>query len=292
MSDYLIKATAADGMIRAFACVTTDTCEHARQAHNTSPVVTAALGRLLTAGLMMGSMMKGEEDLLTLKIEGSGPMEGALVTADNKGSVKGYPFRADVNLPPNDKGKLDVAEAIGVGILSVIADTGMKEPYVGQVELISGEIAEDITYYYATSEQTPSSAALGVLMNKNNTLAAAGGFILQLMPGCGEEHIAALEHRLKEMQPLTTMLSEGKTPEDILDILLKDMKPQYKDRMDVGFRCGCSVEKIEKALISVGKKELNDMIEEGKDIEVCCHFCKKAYVFTKDDLLHLYQNAK
>ena len=181
MSDYIIKATAGNGSVRAFACVSTQTCEEARKSHNTSPVVSAALGRMLSAGLMMGSMMKNDKDLISIKIEGSGPMKGVLVTADNKGGVKGYPFEPLVIIPPNSKGKLDVAEAIGVGILTVIADTGLKEPYVGQVELISGEIAEDIAYYYASSEQVPSAVALGVLMNKDNTVKAAGGFIIQLI---------------------------------------------------------------------------------------------------------------
>ncbi|MDO4788680.1 MAG: Hsp33 family molecular chaperone HslO [Johnsonella sp.] len=292
MADYLIKATAAQGRVRAFACDTKNTCEFARQAHQTSPVVTAALGRMLSAGLMMGSMMKGEEDLLTLKIEGSGPMKGVLVSADSRGNVKGYPFCSIVDLPPNAQNKLDVAEAIGVGVLSVIADVGMKEPYIGQVELISGEIAEDLTYYYALSEQTPSSVVLGVLMNKNNTVSAAGGFILQLMPDCGEEIISELEKRIAQTEAVSTLLAEGKTPEEILCALLEGMEPEIHEKMEIGFHCSCSEDKIKKALVSVGEKELREMIDEGKDIEVCCHFCKKAYRLGKEDLEELYQRAK
>ena len=209
MSDYIIKATAGKGSVRAFACLSTKTCEEARKAHNTSPVVSAALGRMLSAGLMMGSMMKNDKDLTTLKIEGSGPMKGVLVTADNKGGVKVYPFNPLVIIPPNSKGKLDVAEAIGVGILTVISDTGLKEPYVGQVELISGEIAEDIAYYYASSEQVPSAVALGVLMNKDNTVKAAGGFIIQLMPGTDEEVIEKIEEKIGRKE-LETMVNENK----------------------------------------------------------------------------------
>ena len=195
MSDYMIRATAAEGQIRAFAATTKDLVEYARAAHNTSPVATAALGRLLTAGTMMGPMMKGEQDLLTLKIQGDGPIQGITVTADSMGNVKGYVGNPEVMLPPNAKGKLDVAGAVGIGVLSVIKDIGLKEPYVGQTILVSGEIAEDLTYYYATSEQTPSCVALGVLINKTNTVRQAGGFILQLMPGASEEVVSALDTR-------------------------------------------------------------------------------------------------
>ena len=247
MSDYIVRASAAKGMIRAFACTTKGIVEYAKNAHNTSPVVTAALGRLMSAAAMMGSMMKNEEDLLTLKIEGSGPMKAAIATATAKGNVKAYPFVPDVILPTNSKGKLDVAEAIGVGILSVISDIGLKEPYVGQVELISGEIAEDITYYYATSEQIPSSVALGVLMNKDNTVNSAGGFIIQLMPFCPEEVIEKLESIIPTLAPITVLLSEGKTPEQILELILGDLELEINDKLDISFKCDCSKEKIEKA---------------------------------------------
>lgn len=291
MSDYIVRASAAKGMIRAFACTTKGIVEYAKNAHNTSPVVTAALGRLMSAAAMMGSMMKNEEDLLTLKIEGSGPMKAAIATATAKGNVKAYPFVPDVILPPNSKGKLDVAEAIGVGILSVISDIGLKEPYVGQVELISGEIAEDITYYYATSEQISSSVALGVLMNKDNTVNSAGGFIIQLMPFCPEEVIEKLESIIPTLAPITALLSEGKTPEQILKLILGDLELEINDKLDISFRCDCSKEKIEKALISIGAKELNEMIDEGKDIEVACHFCSKKYNLGVDELEELLTKA-
>lgn len=291
MSDYIVRASAAKGMIRAFACTTKEIVEYAKNAHNTSPVVTAALGRLMSAAAMMGSMMKNEEDLLTLKIEGSGPMKAAIATATAKGNVKAYPFVPDVILPPNSKGKLDVAEAIGVGILSVISDIGLKEPYVGQVELISGEIAEDITYYYATSEQIPSSVALGVLMNKDNTVNSAGGFIIQLMPFCPEEVIEKLESIIPTLAPITALLSEGKTPEQILKLILGDLELEINDKLDISFKCDCSKEKIEKALISIGAKELNEMIDEGKDIEVACHFCSKKYNLGVDELEELLTKA-
>lgn len=291
MSDYIVRASAAKGMIRAFACTTKGIVEYAKNAHNTSPVVTAALGRLMSAAAMMGSMMKNEEDLLTLKIEGSGPMKAAIATATAKGNVKAYPFVPDVILPPNSKGKLDVAEAIGVGILSVISDIGLKEPYVGQVELISGEIAEDITYYYATSEQIPSSVALGVLMNKDNTVNSAGGFIIQLMPFCPEEVIEKLESIIPNLAPITALLSEGKTPEQILKLILGDLELEINDKLDISFKCDCSKEKIEKALISIGAKELNEMIDEGKDIEVACHFCSKKYNLGVDELEELLTKA-
>ncbi len=291
MSDYIVRASAAKGMIRAFACTTKGIVEYAKNAHNTSPVVTAALGRLMSAAAMMGSMMKNEEDLLTLKIEGSGPMKAAIATATAKGNVKAYPFVPDVILPPNSKGKLDVAEAIGVGILSVISDIGLKEPYVGQVELISGEIAEDITYYYATSEQIPSSVALGVLMNKDNTVNSAGGFIIQLMPFCPEEVIEKLESIIPTLAPITALLSEGKTPEQILKLILEDLELEINDKLDISFKCDCSKEKIEKALISIGAKELKEMIDEGKDIEVTCHFCSKKYNLGVDELEELLTKA-
>ncbi|PTL27429.1 Hsp33 family molecular chaperone HslO [Lachnospiraceae bacterium oral taxon 096] len=291
MKDYIVKATAAQGMIRAFACTSKDTVEKARASHGTSPVVTAALGRLLSAGAMMGSMMKDEKDLLTLKIQGNGLMQGAVVTADCNGNVKGYPFEPVVMIPANDKGKLDVAGAIGIGILSVISDIGLKEPYVGQVELISGEIAEDITYYYATSEQTPSSVSLGVLMTKENTVDSAGGFIIQLMPHCPEELIVKLEEKLAHIEPMTTMLHKGMTPEDVLRELLNDMDLEINEKIDMQFHCNCTKERVEKALISVGRKELQEMIDDKKPIEVKCHFCNKAYHFSVHELEEMLERA-
>ena len=291
MSDYIIRATAAEGQIRAFAATTRELTEYARQAHNTSPVATAALGRLLTAGAMMGVMMKGANDLLTIKIEGDGPIGGLTVTADSKGDVKGYAYHPEVMLPPNEKGKLDVGGALGIGVLSVIKDIGLKEPYVGQTILVTSEIAEDLTYYFATSEQTPSSVALGVLMNKDNTVRQAGGFILQLLPGASEEVISTLETRLKEITSITSLLDAGNTPEMILEHILGDFGLEILDKMPAQFACNCSRERIEKALISIGKKELQEMIDEGKTIEMNCHFCIKHYPVTVDELKGLLEKA-
>lgn len=291
MSDYMIRATAASGQIRAFAATTRNLVEEAKNAHNTSPVATAALGRLLTAGTMMGAMMKGERDLLTLRMEGDGPIGGLLVTADSKGNVKGYAFHPDVMLPPNEKGKLDVGGALGIGVLSVIRDIGLKDPYVGQTILVTGEIAEDLTYYYATSEQVPSSVALGVLMNKDNTVRQAGGFIIQLMPGASDDCIDKLEARLGKISSITSLLDEGKTPEEILKDLLGDMELDILDRMPVAFHCDCTKERVEKALISIGKKEIQDMIDEGKAIEVGCQFCNRQYSFAVEELEGLLAKA-
>lgn len=291
MSDYIIRATAAEGQIRAFAATTRELTEFARQAHNTSPVATAALGRLLTAGAMMGVMMKGEDDILTIKIEGDGPIGGLTVTADSKGDVKGYVYNPEVMLPPNEKGKLDVGGALGIGVLSVIKDIGLKEPYVGQTILVTSEIAEDLTYYFATSEQTPSSVALGVLMNKDNTVRQAGGFILQLLPGASEEVISTLENRLKEITSITSLLDAGNTPEMILEHILGDFELEILDKVPTQFACNCSRDRIEKALISIGKKELQEMIDEGKTIEMNCHFCNKHYPVTVEELKGLLEKA-
>ena len=292
MSDYMIRAMAAEGQIRAFAATTRELTEFARSAHNTSPVATAALGRLLTGAAMMGIMMKGEKDLLTIKIEGDGPIGGLTVTADSRGNVKGYAFNPEVMLPPNARGKLDVGGALGVGVLTVIRDTGLKEPYVGQTILVSGEIAEDLTYYFATSEQTPSSVALGVLMNKENTVRRAGGFIIQLLPGASEEIISGLEKTLGGMAPVTSLLDQGMTPEQILDYVIGDYGLEIQDRLPVQFACSCSRERIEKALVSVGRQELQSMIDDGETIEVNCHFCNKHYPVTVEELKALLAKAK
>lgn len=291
MSDYIIRATAAEGQIRAFAATTRELVEEARKAHNTSPVATAALGRLLTAGAMMGCDMKGEEDLLTLKIQGDGPIQGLMVTADSHGHVKGYAFNPEVMLPPNSQGKLDVGGALGLGVLSVIKDIGLKEPYVGQTILVTGEIAEDLTYYFATSEQVPSSVALGVLMNKDNTVCQAGGFIIQLLPGASEEMITQLEERLKEISSITTLLDQGNTPEMILEHILGQFGLEINDRLPVDFHCNCTKERVEKAVVSVGKKDIQEMIDDGKPIEVNCHFCNKNYEFSVDELKSMLEKA-
>ena len=284
MKDQMVRAFAADGMIRAFAASTGGLVEEARAIHNTAPVVTAALGRMLTAGLMMGAMMKNPEDRLTIKIDGAGPMRGVLVTADCSGHVKGYPYENMVILPPNAKGKLDVSGAIGAGILTVISDTGLKEPYVGQVELVSWEIAEEIAYYYASSEQVPSSVGLGVLVNPDSTVNCAGGFIIQLMPGCPEETISVLEECMKGVTGVTDILKEGKTAEEMLRGILAPLDPVVTDTTDCSFYCSCSRERVSRALMTVGEKELRSMISDGKPVELSCHFCGKSYTFSVKDL--------
>ena len=284
MKDQMVRAFAADGMIRAFAASTGGLVEEARAIHNTAPVVTAALGRMLTAGVMMGAMMKNPEDRLTIKIDGAGPMRGVLVTADCSGHVKGYPYENMVILPPNAKGKLDVSGAIGAGILTVISDTGLKEPYVGQVELVSWEIAEEIAYYYASSEQVPSSVGLGVLVNPDSTVNCAGGFIIQLMPGCPEETISVLEECMKGVTGVTDILKEGKTAEEMLRGILAPLDPVVTDTTDCSFYCSCSRERVSRALMTVGEKELRSMISDGKPVELSCHFCGKRYTFSVKDL--------
>ena len=292
MNDYIIRATAANDQIRAFAAVTTEMVETAREHHNTSPVATAALGRLLTAGAMMGSMMKGEKDVLTLQIKAGGPLQGITVTADSQGNVKGYVGNPDVCIPANSKGKLDVSGAVGPGFLTVIKDMGLKEPYSGQVMLQTCEIAEDLTYYFATSEQVPSAVGLGVLMNKNNTVRQAGGFIVQLMPFAEEEVISRLEQNVQKINSVTNLLEEGHTPESLLEKVLEGFDVQINEKMDTRFRCNCSKERVAKALISIGRKELNEMIQEGKPIEMNCHFCNTNYNFTVEELKEILRRCK
>lgn len=292
MNNYMIRATAADGKIRAFAADTKDVVEEARQRHNLSPIASAALGRLMTATLMMGWDMKSQDDRITLQIQCDGPIKGLLATADNCGNVKGYVNNPDVMLPPNAAGKLDVGGALDLGVLSVIRDTGLKEPYVGQTILVTGEIAEDIAYYYATSEQVPSSVALGVLMNRDNTVRQAGGFIIQLMPGADDELAEKLENRIKGLKSMTSMLDEGMTPENILKLILDGFGLEINDRADVRFYCNCDKDRVEKVLISVGRKNLEEMIDEGKPAELVCHFCGRKYEFSIDEMKEMLEKAK
>lgn len=292
MKDYLVKATAANAQIRAFAATTKETVETARCKADTSPVVTAALGRLLTAGAMMGSMLKGEEDLLTLQVTCDGPIGGMTVTADSRGRVKGYARQPQVILPANSRGKLDVGGAVGSGILRVIQDSGLKEPYVGQTVLQTGEIAEDLTYYFATSEQVPSSVGLGVLMERDNTVRQAGGFLVQLLPFAEEETISRLEQNLQKIRSVTSMLDEGITPEGLLEHVLEGMDMQITDTGDVDFVCSCSKERVEKALISIGREEIDKMIADGEAIEVKCHFCNRGYQFSVQELTDILNKAR
>jgi molecular chaperone Hsp33 len=284
MKDYIIRGTAANNSIRVFAATTKEMVEHARQVHNTTPVATAALGRLMTAGAMMGAMLKGDKDILTLQIKGNGPIGGIVVTVDSKSNVKGYVYNPYVDIPLKSNKKLDVSSALGIGILNIIKDIGLKDPYIGQTHLVSGEIAEDLTYYFANSEQKPSSVALGVLIDRDYTVKQSGGFIIQLMPDIDEETIKQLEDNLSKMPPITTLLDEGKTPEDIINIVLGSMGVQILDTIDTKFHCNCSRERVEKALISVGRKDIQEMIDEGKPVELNCHFCNKKYEVTIDGL--------
>lgn len=284
MSDYIIRGTAANDQVRFFATTTRDMVETARTIHNTSPVATAALGRLLTAGAMMGSMSKNETDLTTLQIKCSGPIGGLMVTADGAANVKGYVNHPDVILPANSKGKLDVGGALDLGVLSVIKDIGLKEPYVGQTQLVSGEIAEDLTYYFATSEQVPSSVALGVLMNHENTVQQAGGFIIQMMPFAEDGLIDALEERLNNFSSITTLLNQGVTPEAMMEQLFEGYDLHIMEQIPTGYHCNCSRDRVYRAVMSIGKKDIQEMIDDNKPIEVNCHFCGKHYIFDVDDL--------
>ena len=292
MKDYIVRATAANAQIRAFAATTRDLVEVARKSHDTSPVATAALGRLLTGGAMMGVMMKGDKDVLTLQIKCSGPIGGLTVTADSRGNVKGYVNQPQVILPANAQGKLDVGGALGLGVLSVIKDLGLKEPYVGQTELKTGEIGDDLTYYFASSEQVPSAVGLGVLMEKDNTVRQAGGFIIQLMPFAEEEVIAQLEKKLAEVTSVTELLDQGYTPEMLLEKLLGNMGLEINEKIETGFSCNCDKVRVGKVLISLGEKELQSMIDEGQDIELNCHFCNTNYKFTVEELKELLELAR
>ena len=290
--DYMVRATAADDQIRLFAATTKELVEYARAAHGTSTIATAALGRTMTAAVMMGTMMKEDKALVTVQIKGDGPIGEILVTADSKGHVKGYVSNPDVWLPKNERGKLNVGGAVGSGTMRVIRDLGMKEPYIGMIELQSGEIADDFTYYFATSEQIPSSVGLGVLVNEDQSVREAGGFIVQLMPGTSIEMIEKLEQTLSTIDSVTDMLKSGMSPEDMVGYILGDIEFRIMEKTELSFKCGCSVEKLEKTLMSLGRKELENMIQENVPIDVCCHFCSKHYNFEVEDLKRIFEQAK
>lgn len=287
MSDYIVRATAADSNIRAFAITSKQMVEDARMHHGTSPIMTAALGRLLSAGAMMGAMMKGEKDLLTLQIQCSGPAKGLTVTADANGNVKGFAMNPQVELPNRADGKLNVGGALDLGILSVIKDMGLKEPYVGQCQLQTGEIAEDLTYYFATSEQIPSAVGLGVLVDKDLSVKEAGGFIIQLMPFTPDEVIDKLEAKIAKIDSVTKMLERGLTPEQILDEILGEFGFEITDKIPTGFKCDCSKEKVSRAISTLSRKDLDDIIADGESIEVKCQFCNTAYKFEIEDIKEL-----
>lgn len=287
--DYIIRATAANDALRIFAVTSKNLVEKARSIHNTSPVATAALGRLLTAGSMMGSMMKGEKDVLTLRIECGGPIGGITVTADSKANVKGYVNQPAVMIPANKYGKLDVSGAIGPGFLHVIRDIGLKEPYNGQTELVSGEIAEDLTYYYATSEQVPSSVGLGVLLNKENHVEHAGGFIIQVMPFAEEEVISKVEASLQNVHSVTDFYKQGMTPEDLIHHLMGDLEVSVLEKIDTMYACNCSRERVYRAIAGIGRNDIEEMVRSGETIEVNCEFCGSHYSFTTEELKELLE---
>ncbi|MVP02205.1 Hsp33 family molecular chaperone HslO [Paenibacillus lutrae] len=290
MNDYMIRGTALEGRVRAIAVLTTSITEELRRRHHTTPTATAALGRTAAAGLMMGAMLKGEEKL-TLQIKGGGPIGSIVVDANSKGEVRGYVDNPDVDLPLNAKGKLDVAGAVGTdGFLHVIKDLGMKEAYRGSIPIVSGELAEDFTYYFAKSEQTPSAVALGVLVDVDRTVKVSGGFIIQLLPGLTDDEITEIETQLSTIEPITTLLDSGASLEEILKGLLPDV--EIMERSAVFFQCKCSAERVEQTLISLGHEELEAIMEEEGRAEVVCHFCNEAYQFEGEQLQTMVKNIK
>ncbi|MCR5402375.1 MAG: Hsp33 family molecular chaperone HslO [Butyrivibrio sp.] len=291
--DYCVRATAGNAQIRAFAATTKELAEYGRKAHGLSPIAAAALGRLMTGTVMMGTMMEGDDDLITVRMDGDGPLRSVLATADNKGNVKGYVGNPYVVMEPNASGHLNVGGGIGSGTLTVIRDMGLKEPYVGQIDLYSGEVAEDLTYYFTKSEQTPSSVGLGVLVERESlAVVAAGGFIIQLMPFAAEETINRLEDNLKKFTSVTDILKAGKTPEELLGIVLDGFDMEITQRLDLNFYCNCDKDRVERALMLVGKKDIQEMIDEGKEVELCCQFCNKKYTFSVDELKEIIKMAK
>jgi len=292
MNDYIVRATAGNGSIRAFAATTRDLVQHAREVHHTSPVASAALGRMLTAAAMMGTMLKGDKDILTLQIRGEGPLQGIVVTSDSNAQVKGYVFNPGVEVPDLIPGKLNVSGAIGAGHLSIIKDIGMKEPYAGKIELVTGEIAEDLTYYFAQSEQTPSAIGLGVLVETDTSIRRAGGFIIQLLPDATDEMIDKLEKKLATIPYVSDLLDMGLTPEDILNMILGDFDLKIVDKIPTTFYCNCTRERVEKALISIGREELEKIIREDKKANLHCHFCSKEYDFNEEQLVALLEEAQ
>ena len=288
----ILKAIDSQGLVRVFFVDSRDIVETARKIHNTSPVATAALGRAITMTALIGSGMKDKEDTVSVFIKGDGPLGQIVTTANGNGSVKGYVANPAVHLPLKDNGKLDVGGAVGKGSLSITMDLGLKEPYCGQVPLVTGEIAEDFTYYYAKSQQIPTAISLGVLVDRDYTVKQAGGLFVQLMPGCDDETAALIEKNVTELPSVTTMLEEGMTPDLIVTSVFAGLFFKYLDDDEYSYKCDCSREKIERALISLGEKELKNMIEEDHSAEVTCRFCPEVYKFTEFDLINLLNKAK
>lgn len=285
MEDHIIRATAAGGSIRAFAAVTTNIVQEAHRLHGTSGAASAALGRTLTAAAMMGRMFKNEKDVLTIQIKGDGPLGGIIAVSDSSSNVRGYVYNPEVYLPLNAIGHFDVAGAVGkAGYLNVIKDLGLREPYVGYVDLVSGEIGEDLAYYFAYSEQIPTVVSLGVLVSPDENIVTSGGYIIQLMPGTDEETVNYLEDKIFLADSITCMLTDGLDPTGILQRLLGEKGLEITDRLPCKFECNCSRERMERNLISLGRKELVDMADEQHGAELMCHFCNRKYYFTEDEL--------
>ena len=293
MSDYIVNAITSNGAIRVIAADTTNVCNKAQSIHKTFPTSTAALGRTLTAAAIMGCMLKSEDDSISIQLNGGGPIGRVIAIGNGAGSVRGYVDKPYIDLPLNKKGKLDVGGAVGTnGTLSVVRDLGLKEPYVGQIPLVSGEVAEDLTHYYAKSEQLPTAIALGVLVDTDHSVKKAGGFILQILPGAYDEDIDKVEKAVNSIGSVTELLDSGKTPEDIVNMLLEGYEIEYFDKKTPSFKCNCSRSRIDKALISIGKDELTKILEEDGKAEINCHFCNTSYNYTESDLKALLKKLK
>lgn len=293
MSDKLVKAIAKDGQVRIIGAITTELVNEGVKLHNCSATAAAALGRMLTAGSIMGTMLKSEKDTLTIQMSGGGEAKGIVVTAYSDGHVKGYIGNPNVDLPANDKGKLDVGGAIGKnGNLTVIKDMGLKEPYVGQVPIYSGEIGDDLAYYFTVSEQTPSAVGLGVLVNKDLTIKSAGGFIIQMMPDADELTADLITYRLEEVPSITELISKGMTIEEILEFIFEGMDLKILENIKPEYRCDCSKERVERALLSIGKKDLKELYDDNKKEELQCHFCNKKYIFEHEEIGQLLEKME
>ncbi|WP_137792153.1 Hsp33 family molecular chaperone HslO [Bacillus sp. E(2018)] len=293
MNDYLIKALACDGQIRAYAISSTEMVSEGQRRHDTWPTASAALGRAMTASTMMGMMLKGENNSITVKIEGGGPIGVIIVDSNTKGETRGYVTNPHTHFELNSKGKLDVARAVGKdGYLSVLKDIGMREKFTGQVPMVSGELGEDFTYYFASSEQVPSAVGVGVLVNPDNSIKASGGFIVQVMPNASDTIVDLLEERINAIPPISRLIEKGMTPEEILFELLGEDQVQILEKSPVHFQCTCSHERFGQAIVSLGEQEISDIIEEDGQAETNCQFCNATYIFTKEELQTLLDQAK
>ncbi|ASK61690.1 redox-regulated molecular chaperone Hsp33 [Virgibacillus phasianinus] len=289
MTDYLVKATTYGGMVRAYASVTTETVSEAQRRHDSWATTSAALGRTITVTAMMGAMLKGD-DSLTVKVEGDGPIGPMIADANPHGEVRGYVTNPHVDFDLNDKGKLDVARAVGTeGTISVTKDLGLKDYFTGQVPIVSGEISEDFTYYFANSEQVPSAVGAGVLINPDHSVLAAGGFIVQVMPGADEEIIERLEAQIQSFPAISTLIREGNSPEEILQRLFGNEEIKMHETLPISFTCKCSKERIEHAISGLGNEEIQKMIDEDHGAEATCHFCNEVYQFSEKELESLKQ---